>query len=147
MIEPSFGGLIGVAKAVLKKPFSSELLEADEVAKFLARIEKLYADMGNSLRVKPVQQEAAPGPAAASLPPPTGTSPANREADFRGVVCPLNYVKTKLLLGGMKNGSVLSILLDEPGSRNVPASIENDGHQVLSLEQEQGHWRLLVRKA
>ena len=62
------------------------------------------------------------------------------------MICPLNYVKTKMVLAAMKSGSVLSVLLDEPGSRNVPASVEKDGHSVLSIDRQEQHWRVRIRK-
>jgi TusA-related sulfurtransferase len=71
----------------------------------------------------------------------------DRTADFRGVVCPLNYVRTKMLLGQMKAGETLAVLLDEPGTRNVPESVEKDGNEVLSVEEQGGHWQVLIRKA
>ena len=132
--------LIGIAKAAAKTPSAAAALEPGEAAKFLERIEKLYADMSTSLRFKPEP------PAAVVAAPPAATSPAEREADFRGVICPLNYVKTKMVLAAMKSGSVLSVLLDEPGSRNVPASVEKDGHSVLSIDRQEQHWRVRIRK-
>jgi hypothetical protein len=36
-----------------------------------------------------------------------------------GVGCPLNYVKTKIALGGLSAGQVVAVLLDEK-ARNVP---------------------------
>jgi len=39
------------------------------------------------------------------------------------------------------------VLLDEAGSRNVPDSVEKDGHEVLAVEREQTHWRVVIRKA
>jgi sulfite reductase (ferredoxin) len=148
LIEPSYGVLIGIAKAAVKMPSASAVLELGEVAKFLERIEKLYADMGTSLRFKPAQQSPVGEQAAkvAAAPATAEPPPAEREADFRGVICPLNYVKTKMVLASMKSGSVLSVLLDEPGSRNVPASVEKDGHNVLSIHQEEQHWRVRIRK-
>jgi sulfite reductase (ferredoxin) len=141
LVEPSFGVLVGMAKAAVKTAQAADALDASDVAKFLARIENLYANMGTSLRFAPAPQEPVAQPAVAAA-----VSPADREADFRGVVCPLNYVKTKMLLGPMKSGSVVSVLLDEAGSHNVPASVEKDGHEVLSVEQEQGYWRVRIRK-
>lgn len=50
------------------------------------------------------------------------------ELDLRGVICPYNFVKTKLKLETMKQGQVLSVLLDEGDPiRNVPRSVENEG--------------------
>ena len=152
LVEPLFGVLVGVATAVVKAPQGGELLRVDEVAQFLARIERLYTEMGTSLRFKPAKQEltADPSVAAAAAPsePKSRVQPAaDRQADFRGVVCPLNYVKTKMLLGTMKRGSILAVLLDEPGSRNVPESVEKDGNRVLSIDQEQDHWRVRIEKS
>ena len=68
--------------------------------------------------------------------------------DLLGVKCPFNYVKTKIKLETMASGSVLEVLLDagEP-SENVPRSIQNDGHKVVSLTEENGHFKLTVEKA
>jgi TusA-related sulfurtransferase len=51
-----------------------------------------------------------------------------------------------MLLGQMKTGQVLSVLLDEEGGKSVPKSAEKDGHAIL-LEQQQGdRWLVLLRK-
>jgi sulfite reductase (ferredoxin) len=113
------------------------------VVKFIAAIERLYASMDASLRFKPTGQELKGSDETPQLPPPTAT----READFRGVICPLNYVKTKLLLGQMRRGEILSVLLDEPGTRNVPDSVRQDGHEVLSVGPAAEHWKIVIRKA
>ena len=147
LVEPAYGVLIGIATAAVKTPSASAALERGEVAKFLERIEKLYADMGTSLRFRPAQPPAAAaGQTATDQYIVPDMVPAEREADFRGVICPLNYVKTKMVLTSMKNGEVLSVLLDEPGSRNVPASVEKDGNCVLSIQHEDQHWRVRIRK-
>ncbi|MBM15404.1 MAG: sulfite reductase [Nitrospina sp.] len=67
--------------------------------------------------------------------------------DLLGVKCPFNYVKTKIKLETMPPGSILEVLLDdgEP-SENVPKSIKNDGHKVISLVEEQGHYKLTIEK-
>ena len=54
------------------------------------------------------------------------------ELDLRGVICPYNFVKTKLKLETMKEGEVLSVILDDGNPiQNVPRSVENEGHTVL----------------
>lgn len=68
--------------------------------------------------------------------------------DLRGVSCPLNYVKAKLALEPLDEGTELEILLDsgEPIA-NVPRSLADDGNSVLSLQQDpEGHFALRVRK-
>jgi hypothetical protein len=45
------------------------------------------------------------------------------------------------VLGQMKSGEMLAVLLDEPGTRNVPDSVRKDGHTVVSITPERAHWR------
>jgi sulfite reductase beta subunit-like hemoprotein/TusA-related sulfurtransferase/uncharacterized protein (UPF0332 family) len=67
--------------------------------------------------------------------------------DLLGVKCPFNYVKTKIKLETMEAGSTLEVLLDdgEP-AENVPRSVQNDGHKLLSLEKENGHFKMIIEK-
>ncbi len=71
----------------------------------------------------------------------------DQNIDLRGVSCPLNYVKTKLKLEGMKVGQILEVLLDvgEP-ILNVPRSIKEDGHKILEINQTGDYFRVLVKK-
>jgi len=70
--------------------------------------------------------------------------------DLRGVMCPLNYVKTKLKLEMMDDGERLEVWLDAGDPiKNVPMSLRNDGHKVLAedpLEKDQQHFKVLVEK-
>jgi len=69
------------------------------------------------------------------------------ELDLRGVICPYNFVKTKLKLETMKEGQVLSVLLDAGDPiRNVPLSVSNEGHQVLSQEPVEQSFRVIIRR-
>ena len=73
--------------------------------------------------------------------------------DITGEVCPLTFVKTKLLIESMQPGQVAEVRLKgvEP-LENVPRSVADHGHSVLSLEPEgpdqaaDGIHRLVVRK-
>ena len=69
------------------------------------------------------------------------------ELDLRGVICPYNFVKTKLKLETMEQGQILSVLLDagEP-IRNVPKSVSNEGHDVLSQELIDRSYRVMIRR-
>jgi len=72
---------------------------------------------------------------------------ALEELDLRGVICPYNFVKTKLKLEGMFPGDVLAVILDEGEPiRNVPQSIRNEGHLVLRQEPLEGAFRIFIRK-
>ncbi len=73
--------------------------------------------------------------------------PSDVELDLRGVICPYNFVKTKLKLETMKEGQILSVLLDEGEPiRNVPRSVENEGHTVLGQEPIDRAYRVLIRR-
>ncbi len=72
----------------------------------------------------------------------------NEHIDLLGVKCPFNYVKTKLKLETMQSGQRLEVLLDdgEPAI-NVPRSVQNDGHKLLSHVEENGHHKIVIEKA
>ena len=75
------------------------------------------------------------------------TGKPNTELDLRGVICPYNFVKTKLKLEAMEQGQILSVLLDEGDPiRNVPRSVSNEGHIVLSQDLVEGSYRVLIRR-
>jgi TusA-related sulfurtransferase len=73
--------------------------------------------------------------------------------DIRDDVCPMTFVKARLLVEKMSPGDSAEILLrgDEP-TRNVPASIAELGHSVLEMSPfagdgtTDGDMRLVVRK-
>ena len=65
-----------------------------------------------------------------------------------GVKCPFNYVKTKLKLETMATGSKLEVLLDDGEPiKNVPRSIQNDGHKLLSQDKIDNHYKIVIEKA
>jgi len=74
--------------------------------------------------------------------------------DITGEVCPLTFVKTKLLIEDMQSGQVAQVRLrgKEP-LENVPRSVRDYGHHIISLEAEDpeqrayGIHRLILKKA
>ena len=112
------------------------------MAAFVETVQKLYENMDASLRFKPVKEPPAPAAIQEAVLSPK----IAREADFRGVVCPLNFVKTKMTLDRLQSGDVLSVLLDEQGAKNVPESVRGEGHEVLSVGREGESYRVLIRK-
>ena len=69
------------------------------------------------------------------------------ELDLRGVICPYNFVKTKLKLETMEQGQILSVILDGGDPiRNVPMSVSNEGHKVLSQEPLDASYRVMIRR-
>jgi tRNA 2-thiouridine synthesizing protein A len=79
--------------------------------------------------------------------PSTPAIVPDAELDLRGVICPYNFVKTKLKLETMGSGQVLSVLLDDGDPiKNVPRSVSDDGHAVLSQERIELSYRVMIRK-
>jgi tRNA 2-thiouridine synthesizing protein A len=77
----------------------------------------------------------------------TLTREPDAELDLRGVICPYNFVKTKLKLEAMGQGQILSVLLDDGDPiRNVPLSVSNEGHTVLSQDRVEGSYRVRIRR-
>jgi tRNA 2-thiouridine synthesizing protein A len=69
------------------------------------------------------------------------------QLDLRGVICPYNFVKTKLKLETMEQGEILSVILDAGDPiRNVPQSVSNEGHTVLSQEPIGESYRVIIRR-
>ena len=73
--------------------------------------------------------------------------------DITKEICPLTFVKTKLLIEKMRPGQIAQVRLcgTEP-LENVPRSVNELGHTILSLEPEdsaasaEGIHNLIVRK-
>ncbi len=81
---------------------------------------------------------------------PVGEMVVDMRLDITGDVCPITFVRTKLMIEGMKPGMVAEVRLNEGEPlHNVPRSIREHGHRILSLEPEDvaaGVWRLVLRK-
>jgi len=76
-------------------------------------------------------------------------SPVYESVDITDVVCPVTFVKVKVALEELEEGTLLSIRMnDGEPVQNVPRSLKEEGHQVLRLtDNGDGTWNLLVRKA
>ncbi len=68
--------------------------------------------------------------------------------DLSGVMCPMNFVKTKLELEEMEEGQILKVIIDDGEPvRNVPRSVKAEGHKILELEEtDDGHFSLVIEK-
>lgn len=74
--------------------------------------------------------------------------------DITGDICPMTFVKTKLLLEKANPGDIVEVRLKgaEP-LENVPKSARDHGHEILVLgpedddQPEDGIHRLLIRVA
>lgn len=151
---------------IVSKEYTSLVLDAKEgkdltsrrteVESLAHKIIELYKGMDDSLQFK-----TADLPAAEATPTkvakeeskqevsaaPADPNSADVKKDFRGVACPMNFVKTKIALSPMKSGQILEILLDDGAPiQNVPGSVRGEGHEVLSTTMTDGYWKVLIRK-
>jgi len=117
-----------------------------------AATEKVGKDLKLEGAEKPAQSREEEPPEAQTVREGAVAGPAVAAPvyDLRGVACPLNYVKTKLKLEMMDSGELLEVWLDagEP-IKNVPMSLRNDGHKILTeeaLDAEAKHFKVVVEK-
>jgi sulfite reductase (ferredoxin) len=149
LVDPSVQSFVDKGAQAANQPNSAQVFAgtAEETAAFVAIVQNLYRSVDAALQFPKRAGASAPvaAPVSPAVPAPQAAV-ADVEKDFRGVVCPLNYVKTKMALTSLKIGQTLSVLLDEQGARNVPESAEKDGQEILSIERENGYWRVTMKK-
>ena len=68
--------------------------------------------------------------------------------DITDVVCPITFVKVKMALEDLAAGQLLAVHLNEGEPiQNVPRSLKDEGHKVLSVDQAaDGTYDLVVQK-
>lgn len=73
---------------------------------------------------------------------------ADSYVDITDVVCPVTFVKAKVALEEIENGQTLEIKLnDGEPIQNVPRSLKNEKHKVLSVNaNENGTYTIIVVK-
>ncbi len=73
---------------------------------------------------------------------------ADEFLDITDVVCPMTFVKTKIALEDLDDGQILEIRLNEGEPiQNVPRSLKDEGHKVLSIDDNSdGTFTLFVKK-
>ena len=75
-------------------------------------------------------------------------SDADAELDITGEVCPMTFVRTRLMLDRLAPGGTLLVRLrgDEP-IRNVPVMAESLGHAIVRRTEMEGVVSLVIRRA
>jgi sulfite reductase (ferredoxin) len=133
--DEKFSDIVTLGKLGLKE----ELVKHKEKVFALSdHVKDLYKSMDDSLKFRPKTEEKD-----------DVTSIVKKiEKDYRGVTCPMNFVKTKLALETMNSGEQLEIFLDDGEPiQNVPNSVKLEGHSILSQEKDaKGHWVVLIQK-
>jgi sulfite reductase (ferredoxin) len=131
-----------------------ELARKDKQADFISRkteilaladtIIELYQNMDDSLQFKNVKSKSKEKEPEKQT---TTDTSSRRYKDLRGVLCPMNFVQTKLLLSAMQSGEELEILLDDGHPiNNVPGSVRNEGHTILKQTPIDDYWKVVIKK-
>ncbi len=150
LVDSSSHELIDLARRGKTKA----LLEKEPQIYALAeRMKFLYDHMDNAFQFQIPRETAAasaaePKTASCRTTPMTESSlPPKIVKDFRGVTCPMNFVKTKMELSKLKPRDVLEIWLDDgPPIENVPGSVREEGHTILQQKRINGYWSVLIEK-
>jgi len=130
-----------VVKLALENPEGSFIKFRSLIDELAKTVIGLYNNMDDSLQFKTTPEAPKLNEKV------TVSAPDKRFKDFRGVACPMNFVKTKIELSTMKSGELLEILLDDGAPiKNVPGSVRNEGHDVLEEKQNENFWSVLIRK-
>lgn len=148
LIHDSFRDLLQTAYSLPGTDFTSR---KDEVLLLADAVIKLYEGMDDSLQFKnpraiQIQEDKVIEVRNESKELPVEL-PEIRVKDFRGVACPMNFVKTKIELSSLQSGELLEVWLDDGQPiQNVPGSVRNEGHEVVSVNQVEDYWKVLIKK-
>ena len=68
--------------------------------------------------------------------------------DITDVVCPITFVKVKVALEDLDDGQILQVRLnDGEPIQNVPRSLKDEGHKILSVDDNgDGTFTLLIER-
>jgi len=131
LIDNKYRHLVALAASNPDYRFAEFKLQAIDLAH---EVIELYEQLDDTLQFKGVQKIQ-------------DKAETSRLKDLRGVACPMNFVKTKIELSTLQSGDILEILLDDGAPiQNVPASVANEGHKVLSQKRVNGHWAVVIEK-
>lgn len=70
-----------------------------------------------------------------------------KSIDLHGVVCPLNFVKTKLALEELAAGELLEVIIDEGDAMlNIPRSVKEEGHKIVKVTPLGETFKIVIEK-
>lgn len=140
LISKEFRSVVQLGELVAKGELDKSVLtgKKSEIIGLSSAVNELYTNMDDSLRFKKETVVSVDKKEEAEL----------VEKDYRGVACPMNFVKTKLVLEMIASGQKLQILLDDGEPiENVPNSVKLEGHKILEqIKTPDGHWQVLIQK-
>lgn len=137
LVDSSYADLVALGENEDKAALPAQ---KERVLKLADDVNELYSNMDDSLRFKT--------PSGEVIEETVAEVPEVKTHDFRGVACPMNFVKTKLVMATMQSQEQLIVLLDDGEPiQNVPNSVALEGHKVLSKTKVDSHWEVLIEKA
>lgn len=142
LVDSKYLNVISQANINQNEDFSSSSILINELAD---EVIALYENMDDSLQFKLKDKPNSSG----QIHEEESKKDRNniRIKDFRGVACPMNFVKTKIELAQMRSEELLEIFLDDGAPiNNVPGSVRGEGHQVLEVKQKGEYWSVLIQK-
>jgi TusA-related sulfurtransferase len=72
---------------------------------------------------------------------------ADASLDAVGVYCPMPIIKTAKAIKKLQVGQVLEVIADDEGIKtDMPTWCEAAGHEFLGLKEEDGEYRVYVRR-
>lgn len=154
IVDSRFAAIVEKARSEAQPDFTSE---EDLVLALGQHVIDLYAGMDDSLQFKKKEEtesikdektESIKDEESESGKKEESTEAIARQKDLRGVLCPMNFVRTKLELASMKSGELLEIWLDDGQPvENVPRSVTLEGHTVRKQTQTpEGYWKIIIEK-
>jgi tRNA 2-thiouridine synthesizing protein A len=72
---------------------------------------------------------------------------ADATLDCTGLYCPMPIIETTDKMREMEIGQILEVLADDKGIKtDMPAWCESTGNEFLGMEEEDGEYKVYVRK-
>ncbi|HIH70395.1 sulfurtransferase TusA family protein [Methermicoccus shengliensis] len=69
------------------------------------------------------------------------------EVDVRGDVCPIPLIETRKALRKASPGDVVVIIGTHPASKKeIPMAVKALGLELLEIEEEDGTWKIKIRR-
>jgi sulfite reductase (ferredoxin) len=143
LVKQNYRELVILGRDSADSDFTSK---KEQILALAKEVISLYESMDDSLQFKnALSKETTTQKQFVNI---TSKEIANiRKKDFRGVACPMNFVRTKIELATLKSGDLLNILLDNGAPiENVPGSVIAEGHKIVEQKQIEDHWSVIIQK-
>lgn len=115
-----------------------------EIKYLVDRVGQLYESLNSKLEFTLEKEEIAFHEPIVS----TGTEKSTfMIIDLKGVKCPINFVKAKIEIAKINSQDSIAFYLDDGEPiKNVPKSLEGEGHEIIRIDDNYKGFNLLVVK-